>query len=255
MGGKQSDNSLSVERDENVPIRRIAIIYDNTRHPMTTGEYCRRALENICEVVHYLPLQVADIPKGSYDLYLSIDDSSKYILPQDLKPSARWVIDTHLQYDWDLEKARYFDVVFAAQKDGAERLSRDGIKEVFWLPLACDPDIHTKIESGKRYDWCFVGAINCPSRARFIEILKARFPSCFVGKAYGQEMARIFSASKIVFNQSIRNDVNMRVFEALSTGSLLITNDLAENGTFTEWGGLCKLPFLWGSGGEGGVLS
>ena len=43
-------------------------------------------------------------------------------------------------------------------------------------------------------------------------------------------MARVYSASRVVFNRSIRNDVNMRVFEALACGSLLVTNDLAENG-------------------------
>ena len=44
-------------------------------------------------------------------------------------------------------------------------------------------------------------------------------------------MARIYSASRVVFNRSIRNDVNYdRVFEAAACGSLLVTNDLAENG-------------------------
>ncbi len=43
-------------------------------------------------------------------------------------------------------------------------------------------------------------------------------------------MARTYSASRLVFNRSIRNDVNMRVFEALACGSLLMTNDLADNG-------------------------
>ena len=34
----------------------------------------------------------------------------------------------------------------------------------------------------------------------------------------------------MVFNRSILNDVNMRVFEAVACGSLLVTNDLAQNG-------------------------
>ena len=34
----------------------------------------------------------------------------------------------------------------------------------------------------------------------------------------------------MVFNRSIKNDINMRVFEALASGSLLLTNDLGENG-------------------------
>ena len=33
-----------------------------------------------------------------------------------------------------------------------------------------------------------------------------------------------------MFNRSVRNDVNMRVFEALACGSLLVTNDLSDNG-------------------------
>ena len=43
-------------------------------------------------------------------------------------------------------------------------------------------------------------------------------------------MARTYSAARIVFNRSIKNDVNMRVFEALACGSLLLTNDLSDNG-------------------------
>jgi 2-polyprenyl-3-methyl-5-hydroxy-6-metoxy-1,4-benzoquinol methylase len=43
-------------------------------------------------------------------------------------------------------------------------------------------------------------------------------------------MARTYSASRVVFNRSIANDVNMRVFEALACGSLLMTNDLGDNG-------------------------
>ena len=43
-------------------------------------------------------------------------------------------------------------------------------------------------------------------------------------------MARTYSASKIVLNRSVNNDVNMRVFEALACGSLLAANDLSDNG-------------------------
>ncbi|MEW6327174.1 MAG: glycosyltransferase [Thermodesulfobacteriota bacterium] len=216
-----------MEQKEN---KKVVIIYDDTRQSYTTGTYCLRALQNICDVVHYLPSQLNDIPKDSFDLYLSIDDGTKYVLPQHLKPSAWWVIDTHMQFDWDREKAYYFDMVFAAQKDGAEKLRRAGVKNVFWLPLACDPEIHAKIDIPKKFDWCFVGHINCKERVELIELLKKRFPNCFVGQAFGKEMAGIFSASRIVFNRSIKNDVNMRVFEALSTGSLLVTNDLKDNG-------------------------
>ena len=52
----------------------------------------------------------------------------------------------------------------------------------------------------------------------------------FVGRAYFDEMARAYSAARLAFNRSVKNDVNMRVFEAVACGSLLLTNDLADNG-------------------------
>ena len=60
--------------------------------------------------------------------------------------------------------------------------------------------------------------------------IRREFPEHFIGTAFFDEMARIYSASRVVFNRSLRNDVNMRVFEALACGSMLATNDLADNG-------------------------
>ena len=62
------------------------------------------------------------------------------------------------------------------------------------------------------------------------ELIRRQFPEHFIGQAFFDEMARIYSASRVVFNRSIGNDVNMRVFEAVACGSMLVTNDLAENG-------------------------
>ena len=45
-------------------------------------------------------------------------------------------------------------------------------------------------------------------------------------------MGRIYSESKIVLNASINGDLNMRVFEALTSGALLVT-DRIENGLDT----------------------
>jgi len=39
-----------------------------------------------------------------------------------------------------------------------------------------------------------------------------------------REMAAVYGKSKIVFNASINGDVNMRVFEAMAAGALLITD-------------------------------
>jgi GT2 family glycosyltransferase/2-polyprenyl-3-methyl-5-hydroxy-6-metoxy-1,4-benzoquinol methylase/tetratricopeptide (TPR) repeat protein len=211
-------------------IHRIALIYDDTLRRDTTGTYCLRALEKLAEAVHFRPDQLAAIPKDDFDLYLNVDDGLPYRLPPGLRPSAWWTIDTHLDFDRCRAKAPGFDFVFAAQRDGAERLRQEGIATAQWLPLACDPTIHRKHDVPRQYDVCFVGHLAPGDRTEAIRLLQSRFANAFVGQRYFEEMARTYSASRIVFNRSIRNDVNMRVFEALACGSLLVTNDLAENG-------------------------
>jgi hypothetical protein len=81
----------------------------------------------------------------------------------------------------------------------------------------------------KAYDVAFVGH-GCPvPRDELLALIREQFREHFIGRAYFDEMARVYSASRVAFNRSIENDVNMRVFEAESCGSLLVTNDLAEN--------------------------
>jgi 2-polyprenyl-3-methyl-5-hydroxy-6-metoxy-1,4-benzoquinol methylase len=209
--------------------RRVALIYDDTARPETTGTYCLRALRGLAEVEHFLPGRADRIPRG-FDLYLEVDDGLEHRLPAGLRPCAWWAIDTHLRPDWCLAKAPDFDLVFAAQLGGAELLRRGGAAGAAWLPLACDPEVHRKLDVPKEHDFCFVGNLFPGGREELVGLLRARFPRHFVGRAYFEDMARTYSASRVVFNRSVRDDVNMRVFEALACGSLLVTNDLPKSG-------------------------
>jgi O-antigen biosynthesis protein len=211
-------------------IRRVAVIFDNQVRPDTTGIYCRRALGQLVEVEHFLPIELARVPREGFDLYLFIDDGLEYPLRSDLHPSAWWAIDTHLNPEWCRERAGNFDFVFAAQRDGAELLRQAGHASASWLPLACDPEFHRKQDGPKAFDVSFVGHLFPGPRSELVQQIKGRFRNTFIGQKFFDEMARIYSASRLVFNRSIRNDVNMRVFEALACGSLLMTNDLGDNG-------------------------
>lgn len=213
-------------------IRRVAVIFDDTARPETTGTYCRRALGTMVEVEHFLPTELARMAECSkpFDLYLYIDDGLSYPIPPSLHPSAMWVIDTHLDFEWALSRAREVDCTFAAQRDGSERLRNAGIAPASWLPLACDPDLHRKHQVSKRYDVSFVGSLASGRREELLELIQREYANSFVGQRYFDEMTRTYSESRLVFNCSVLNDLNMRVFEALGCGSLLITNDLSENG-------------------------
>jgi GT2 family glycosyltransferase/tetratricopeptide (TPR) repeat protein len=211
-------------------VRKVAVIFDNKARPDTTGVYCRRALGKLADVEHFLPTEFSRIPRGAFDLYLNIDDGLEYRLPVDLHPCAFWAIDTHLNLPWYVEKGPEFDLVFTAQRDGAEQLRAAGITSAAWLPLACDPEIHAKHDMPKTIDICFVGNVFPGRREEFLDLIRRRFRNSFVGQRFFEEMAKTYSAAKLVFNASLRNDINMRVFEALACGSLLITNDLRDNG-------------------------
>src|SRR4029077_15190808 len=210
-------------------IRRAALIYDTRPRPETTGHDCQRAFSGLADVVHFLPDEADRIPRTGFDLYVMIDDGLRYSLPQDLRPSAWWVIDTHMDPDWAGQNGRAFDWLFAAQRDGTERLRQAGLAAQ-WLPLAHDPGIHRPHPLDKRWDIGFLGAISPGPRQDLLSLLHQNFQNAFFGQAYFEEYARVLSQSRIGFNRSIRNDVNMRVFETVSCGTLLLTNDLKDNG-------------------------
>jgi len=217
-------------------MQRWAIVYEGAFRPETTGTYCLRALKQLVQsgqlesVQHVSPGELNLLKTTSCDAVLFVDDGLEYALPPLNIPVVWWAIDTHLSFERCLRKARQADLVFAAQKNGAEQLRACGIQSTEWLPLACDPEIHGRRETENRYDVAFVGNIFPGARQDVLEQIQQRFPRSFIGQMGYQQMASVYSAAKIVFNGSLRDDINMRVFEGLCSGSLLITNDLVLNG-------------------------
>jgi len=122
-----------------------------------------------------------------------------------------------------------FDVTFAAQRDGSAHLQSAGVP-CTWLPLACNPDLHYPHATSKHLDIGFVGHLLPGRREHLVALLQRRYRATFFGQAYGDELAKIYSASKIGFNCSVSNDVNMRVFEAMACGTALLTNQILDNG-------------------------
>ncbi|MBI3814218.1 MAG: glycosyltransferase [Nitrospinae bacterium] len=146
-------------------------------------------------------------------------------------PTACCLIDSHINLSWHIQWARQFDFVFVAQRKYIPEFEKAGCKNVFWLPLGCDPDIHKKFEVEKVYDIGFVGSItkNHVRRKLLLDKLANRF-NVHIERSFLEDMAITFSRSKIIFNEAIKDDLNMRVFEALSAGSMLLTDEAAGSG-------------------------
>lgn len=202
------------------------------------------------EADHFYPTgEVA--PFGTYDFHIWTDwgeDALTPILPyvpiMPAKPWAYWASDTHINngqkgdsYPYRLEMAKKADIVFCAQKRAVDEMKRDGVKNPIWLPHAVEPLAYQKGEMAtKRYDVCFVGNVNSQNRADALDRLFSEFPNFYYGQALFNDAANRFAQSKICFNISMTDDLNMRTFEVMSTGSFLLTNwiptieDLFEDG-------------------------
>jgi len=224
----------------------IGIIYDNTIRNNGTAVYAWHAIEQLgCDVWHYLPTGQAvrdnAPPYRSHDYYIYIDDGRDDLgIPDIPQPCAYWAIDTHLGYNHRFEMGKKMEHVFTAQKSGAEKMSEDGHPSAHWLPLACHPMAHPMIPyPEKDADMAFVGFLNNDwrdtdalvlpngnnNRVEWIHQMFQAYPNSLLGiQIFFEEMASLYAQSKIGFNISIRDDLNMRFFEIPSTGTAMLSN-------------------------------
>jgi len=206
----------------------IAIIYDNTIRPDTTGIYFKKGLEEMegVSIDHYNSKSYLDDSiQDKYDLYLCIDDGFDKNKPIRIYKSgvtAFYAIDTHLTFKSKVLKAKLYDFVFCAQRDAVKKMRSIGIN-AFWVPLGFDEILHRKQAVEKIYDLAFIGNINISAaRRKLVKRYKDKYKT-FIGKAPNSEISKIYSQSKIVINLPIKNDINMRFFEAIGSGSLLLS--------------------------------
>ena len=221
---------------------KIAMFYD-TRPGRNDGPplYWRHALETLGHQVIRFTSQNEPLGHGKFDLYLWIDwgeNALTGILPykpismKEHHPSVYVASDTHLGFDYRLEKAKEFDYVFCNQERAVREFGERGV-EARWLPHAVEPRAYpNKPECIKKYDVGFVGFVTFEKRADALDRIYREFPNFFYGQRLFEEAAEVYRKSRIVFNTSAEDDVNMRLFEVLATGSFLLTEHVPSIGDF-----------------------
>lgn len=227
-------------------VKNILLCYGY--HPNTTAVYFEKALkETGCNVVSITssgfgksgyPINVdifelvSQLPGMKPDLLLFVD--SPPFFPRNIEkidcPTACYLIDTHVNLDLRLSYAPFFDYVFIAQKKHLEDFKHRANSNTSWLPLACDPEIHRGQVREKLYDIGFVGNVRKGTRReKFLAEISKRFSVNDYTRQYTKEqIGEIYSQSRIVFNITCSDDLNMRVFEGLSSGSMLLTERISE---------------------------
>lgn len=181
---------------------------------------------SLCQIHDFLP-----------DLVLFIEGGSMRLFPVAMERltciTAWYGIDTHMDYKKHIKIGRMFDVSFIAQKEYVQLLREEGLRQVFWLPLAFAPELLPDFIPKRTIDVAYVGSDNAaihPSRHALLAKLRQSFPSHRFGLASPKEMGEIYSSAYVVFNKSVKNDMNMRFFEAMGAGAVLVTNPIINNG-------------------------
>lgn len=205
---------------------RAALVFDKAREE-AVGVHFERACQEIGVTFdHFWSKDAKTIPTG-YDLYVRIDDGDyRHDLPGHLRPRIFYATDTHLPKPWRRIRrmAKQYDLVCCAHRRGAESLANGA-----WVPVACDPEFQGRRPGPKRWDLAFVGTEGGVPRKFYLQALQEQYPESFIGHARHTELGMIYSQAKIGFNYSIRDDVNMRMFEILCSGTLLLTNRMTHD--------------------------
>ncbi len=140
-------------------------------------------------------------------------------------PSVLYSVDTHHHCASHSLLANSFDYTFVAQKDYLSSFS-ESEERVSWLPLWASE--YMRPEETKKYGATFVGTLNPelnPNRVAFFEELQKKVPV----KVLQGNFPSIFPYAEIVINQTVKKDLNFRVFEAMMSGALLLT-EKTDNG-------------------------
>lgn len=207
------------------------------------------------DVTHLAPHgDVSEFGKFDYHWWIDWGEDGlpweEWQIPKDGGKTIYVASDTHLGKEYRFKKAECFDYVFFNQKAAVDEYNQTHENKAMWLPHAADPAAYPKIEIIKKWDVAFVGHVqetpnyNGITRIDALDRLFKEFPNFYYGSRHPgfpeknlfEDAAKKFSQSKVVFNISIKDDINMRAFETLSTRSFLLTNYIPTLGDLFEDG-------------------
>jgi hypothetical protein len=145
-------------------------------------------------------------------------------------PALNWCLDPHLNGFWQAAWARLFDLTCTTQGRWLGDLRERGAKDVRVLPWFGRKEPWTDV-ADRTTDVAFVGRVTSqrPARQWLVDFLRQRADGFTVavrdGLAYG-EMLALYRDSKIIPNESILGEINLRLFEGASCGCLVLDQDL-----------------------------
>ncbi|MEM9854050.1 MAG: glycosyltransferase [Pseudomonadota bacterium] len=206
--------------------KKIAVARITETH--TTALYFERAAKEAGHEVITVNDPQTRLKSLGCDLLIVVDPWFHGLdeLPELACPTVAILIDVHRGLETRATFARYFDHGFVVQRDFVEAVAKGSHDSMHWLPLAGDPKLHFIPDQERDLEVGFVGKMGTPGSARhdLLSRVLARFKTNDTSSKETLTMGPVYSRSKIVINRSIDGDLNMRVFEAMAAGALLVTD-------------------------------
>lgn len=172
-----------------------------------------------------------------YDLVLWVDPCN--FLPLEFENfkgiKVAYFIDTHRAISKRILMSFCFDYIFVAQRAALSKFKHNNNR--FWLPPAFNPKYLEQREE-RAFDVSFIGNIghrNSKRGEKIRQIVQSFHHPEFKGYHF-PDMLRVYQNSKIVLNATIGSELNMRFFEGIGCGAIVLTDQSQEcvGGLFEE---------------------
>lgn len=136
-------------------------------------------------------------------------------------PAVFWSLDTHLNHFWQRRTAPLYDLVLTTQPSFVQALGRAGAPRAACLPWFSKPRPFTPWAQ-RRTPAAFVGRLSeqRPARTAMVRLLEERHGLKLHTDVTSARMGEIYADARLVPNETIAGEVNLRIFEAAACGCL-----------------------------------
>jgi len=149
------------------------------------------------------------------DVWVSID-AGFYLGGRPTNAVSVWIATDPHSTEYDEQRKRA-DLFFNMQRC---YLKPDDI----WLPYAYSPKWHYPVEAEREYDVMHIGAQHAQRMAILLLLGHMGYKGFSTYGVCFDEARELYAKTHLIFNWSVADDTNARVFEAMAMGRVLVTN-------------------------------
>jgi len=197
---------------------KILINYEYQYYPFTTASYYEMAMRRRNDIEVF---RLTDELPQDLDFILNIEPVGKFIKIPGVK-CAYYEIDNHVIQGRENKYYDQADILYLAQWEFKDFYTG---YPAYDLPLAFDRQLHKpfpKVE--EKYEIGMLGNDTYPERRKLLEQMKEHYVVLTGNAEPGIPYSKKLSSCKMLFNFSMNKDINMRVFESIGIGKLLLTD-------------------------------